>query len=171
MDEGPLQEAVLAAINSVMGQKEELVERIAGAMRMEVAPTPDGTMSAAGIDRRIGELEQEFQTLFHAAKEEGGYLKYADAFKRITEEVSALKEKRSELLEQQEADSAAGGRIRAALDLLDHAGSELTEWDESVIRQLVDMVKVLSAHRILVCLRGGMEIEQEVKEARVKWCS
>ena len=25
--------------------------------------------------------------------------------------------------------------------------------------------------RILVRLRGGMEIEQDVKEAQVKWCS
>ena len=170
MDEGPLQEAILAAINSVMGRKEELVERIAGAMRMEVAPT-DGTMSIADIDRRIGELEQEFRALFHAAKEEGGYLHYADAFKRITDEVSALKEQRSGLLEQREADSEANGRVQSALDLLDGASSELTEWDESVIRQLVDTVRVLSAHRILVRLRGGMEIEQDVKEAQVKWCS
>lgn len=171
MDEGPLQEAILAAINSVMSRKEELVERITGAMRLEVVPTQNGTLSAADIDRRIGELEREFQRLFNAAREEGGYLKYADEFKRITDEVSALKEQRSGLLEQQDAGSAANGRVQLALDLLDGASSELTEWNESVIRQLVDTVKVISASRILVCLRGGMEIEQEVKEAQVKWYS
>ena len=61
--------------------------------------------------------------------------------------------------------------MQSALDLLDGASSELTEWDESVIRQLVDTVRVVSAHRILVRLRGGVEIEQDVKEVQVKWCS
>lgn len=43
--------------------------------------------------------------------------------------------------------------------------------DESMIRQLVKTVKVLSANRIRIYLRGGMEIEQTVEEAQDKWCS
>ena len=43
---------------------------------------------------------------------------------------------------------------------------EITEWNESVVRQLVDTVKVLSANRIRVYLRGGMESEQILKNIR-----
>ena len=43
---------------------------------------------------------------------------------------------------------------------------EDTEWSEDMIRQLVDTVKVLSADRIRVCLRGGMEIEQTLEGGR-----
>ena len=39
---------------------------------------------------------------------------------------------------------------------------EIAEWDEELIRQAVETVKVLSNHEILVCLRGGIEIRQEV---------
>ena len=46
--------------------------------------------------------------------------------------------------------------------ILSAGDSQLTEWDESIIRQLVDTVEVLSADRIRVCLRGGMEIEQSI---------
>ena len=42
----------------------------------------------------------------------------------------------------------------------------ITEWDEDMIRQLVDTVKVLSTDRIRVCLRGGMEIEQTIEGGR-----
>ena len=41
--------------------------------------------------------------------------------------------------------------------------AELTQWEESAIRQLVDTVKVLSKDRILVCLRCGAQIEQEIE--------
>ena len=69
----------------------------------------------------------------------------------------------------QHTDSAAIRRIRDAVSLLNAGSAAITEWDESMIRQLVDTVKVLSADRILVRLRGGAEIEQPVEEAQVKW--
>ena len=171
LDEGPLQEAILTAINSAMSRKEALVEQITAAMRTELAPVPGESMSISDIDRRISELEQEFQTLFALSREEGGYLRYADDFKRITDDVAALKGKRSTLLEQQSSNSAASRRILDAVELLNSGTAAITEWDESVIRQLVDTVKVLSVDRIRVCLRGGIEIEQTVKEAEVKWYS
>ena len=47
-------------------------------------------------------------------------------------------------------------------ELLNSVSPEISEWDEELIRQAVETVKVLSDHEILVCLRGGVEIRQEV---------
>ena len=41
-----------------------------------------------------------------------------------------------------------------------------TQWDESMIRQLVDTVTVLSENRIRVRLYGGMEREKELDQER-----
>ena len=160
--EGPLQAAILAALSSVMSQKDVLVGQIEDAMRMELAPIPGETMSLSDIDRRLGELEREFKALFQTSKEDGGYLGHADSFQRITEEMGALKGKKAFLLAQQEGSSAASRRIRDAVDILEAGDPRFTEWNESDIRQLVDTVVVLSADRIRVCLRGGMEIEQTI---------
>lgn len=163
LDEKPLQDAILAAINSAMSRKDVLISQITDAMRMELIPFPGGTMSMADIDRRLEQLNGEFQELFAASKGGDGYMKYADDFKRIADEMAGLKEKRAALLERQNSDSAADWRIRNAVDILS-AGSAYIEWDESVVRQLVDTVKVLSADRIMVCLQGGVEIEQTIRE-------
>jgi len=48
------------------------------------------------------------------------------------------------------------------MDILNAGSGAFTEWNESLIRQLVDTVKVLSANRIRVYLQGGIEIEQEL---------
>ena len=162
LQEGPLQAAILAALSSVMSQKDRLVVQIEDAMRMELAPVPGETMSLADIDQRLGELEREFKALFQTSKEYGGYLGHAGAFQRITEEMGTLKEKKAFLLAQQEGNSAASRRIRDAVDILNAGDPQFTEWNESDIRQLVDTVVVLSADRIRVCLRGGMEIEQTI---------
>ncbi len=46
---------------------------------------------------------------------------------------------------------------------MENASPGLTQWDESIIRQLVDTVKVLSENRIKVYLRGGLELAQEIR--------
>lgn len=109
-------------------------------------------------------MNGEFQELFAASKGGGGYMKYADDFKRIADEMAGLKEKRAALLDRQNSDSAANWRIRNAVNILSAGSSEITEWDESMIRQLVDTVKVLSADRIRVYLQGAIEIEQPIRE-------
>jgi len=160
--EKPLQAAILAAINTVMEQKNLLVGQIADTMRMQMIAAPGSSMNIADIDQRIAKLNEEFQELFAASREEGGYLKYAGDFKRITDAVADLKEKRSRLLEQQNSDSASSRRIQDAINILNTGSAEIAEWDESIVRQLVDTVKVLSADRISVRLQGGMEIEQAI---------
>ena len=164
LDEKPLQTALLAAINSAMSQKSVLVAQITEAMRMELTQGEAGAMSVSDIDKQIAELDKEFRDLFSKSRTDGGYLKYADEFKRITEDIAALKERRNTLLAQEQADSAANKRISDAVQILNSGSADITEWDESVIRQLVDTVKVLSADKILVYLRGGREVEQTIEK-------
>ena len=56
-----MQDAILAAINSVMSRKEVLIEQIADAMRMELLPNDGTGMSVGDIDRLIGAQEQKFE--------------------------------------------------------------------------------------------------------------
>lgn len=163
--EVPLKAAILDAINSVMSDKGVLIQQIEDAMRMELMPFSGGTMSAGDIERKIKELEAEFQALFEEAqKEPGGYMKYTEEFQRITNDIAELKNKKSLLMEKQQSDSAANKRIQDAVRLLNNSSAEVTEWDEGMIRQLVDYVKVLAEDRVLICLRGGIEVERFVEK-------
>ena len=163
--EDSLQAAILAAVNDAMSQREVLVERIAGAMQAELVSLPGECLRLTDIERRLDGLNQEFQVLF---KQTSGadYMSHAEDFKRISDEMSALKEKRALLLERQNSDSAVNRRIQDAVDILNSGSPEITEWDESMIRQLVDTVTVLSANKIRVYFRGGMESEQVLKDIR-----
>ena len=163
--EVPLKAAILDAINSVMSDKGVLIRQIEDAMRMELIPFPGGMMSAGDIERKIKELEAEFQDLFEEAqKEPGGYMKYTEEFQRITNDIAELKNKKSLLMEKQQSDSAANKRIQDAVRLLNNSSAEVTEWDEGMIRQMVDYVKVLAEDRVLICLRGGIEVERFVEK-------
>ena len=99
------------------------------------------------------------------AAQEGDAQKYTVQLKSIMDEAAKLKEKRSFLQEQCRSNTAAARRLEDATTAMEHGKAEKVEWDETLIRQLVDTVKVMSADRITVFLRGGIEIEQEIPKA------
>ncbi len=88
---------------------------------------------------------------------------YMTEFQSITNEIAALKTQKSQLEAQRRNNAAATQRMNTAASLLTEAPPELTEWDESIIRQLVDTIKVISAEEIVVYLQGGIEIKQKIK--------
>lgn len=160
MDEVPLQNAILKAVNAMMSHRDALLQQLNGAVRLELVPASGGCMSVADIDRRLEKLNRETTALMEQAA--GNLATHADSFKAIMNEAAELKARKRQLQEAQKNGDAAAGRIRAAADALLNASPELTQWDESHIRQLVESVTVLSKDRIRVTLRGGAEMEQEI---------
>lgn len=162
VDEKPLQDAILAAINSVMSRKEVLIEQITDAMRMELLPNDGTGMSVGDLDRLIEAQEQKFGEMFALVQSNQDFMAHADEFKAINDELASLKSKKALLLERQSRDTATNWRVDEAIELMSAGKAEMSTWDESVIRQLVETVKILSKEKILVTLQGGIQIEQSM---------
>ena len=160
LDEAPLQQAILAALNTAMADKNSLIRQITAAMETELIPFPGGTMSLGDIECRLRVLEQQFQTLLEKAADDPAA--YGSQFKEILDEQTFLKEKRSGILADSNEQAKANQRIMDAAQTLENASPHITEWDESAVRQLVETVKVLSKDEIAVTLKGGIEICQKI---------
>ena len=160
LDEAPLQQAILAALNTAMADKNSLIRQITDAMETEIIPFPSGTMSLGDIERRLRELEQQFQTLLEKATDDPAA--YGGQFKEILDEQTFLKEKRSGILANNNEQAKANQRIMDAAQTLENASPHITEWDESAVRQLVETVKILSKDEVAVTLKGGIEICQKI---------
>ena len=65
--EEPLQNAILAAINSAMSNKPALLDLIKNAVSLELLPVQRQTMSLADIERRLTQLDEQFQRLLAEA--------------------------------------------------------------------------------------------------------
>ena len=163
LDEAPLQRAILAAINSAMSRKSALIRQITSAMELELAPIPGESMSLADIERRLEELSSQTRSLVAKAAQAEDASDYTASLKAIMDEAAALKGKRTFIEEQRKNNSQAVRRIEDAAEVLEQASAHITQWDEPLIRQLVDTVKVVSADKIIVYLRGGVEVERELE--------
>ena len=127
LDEEPLQRAILAAINSVMGNREDMARQISNAMELELIPIPGQTICLTDIQRRQEELESRFNTLLEQAAEQMDGQDHMAEFQSITNEIAALKEQRVRLEAQRTSSAAAVQRMNTAASLLAEAVPELTE--------------------------------------------
>jgi hypothetical protein len=55
-------------------------------------------------------------------------------------------------------------RLQQAADVMEITPVEVTEWDESIIHQLLESVKILSKDQLQVCFRSGIEITQTIQQ-------
>ena len=163
LEEGSLQRTILAAISSVMSQKETIISRITGAMEQTLAPIPGETMSLSEIEQRLAEIDEEVRRVVAQTAEQGLSI-CADYMKALTDECAELKKQRSRIQEQRTNNSALMKRVDDVASTLRQTSPKITEWDESLIRQLVDTVKVVSAEKIIVYLQGGTQVEQNMLE-------
>lgn len=88
LDEAPLQQAIIAALNTVLPDLDGRIRQITEALEAEVIPFPGSGMSLGDIDRRLAELEAQFQRLLEKAADDP--IAYGDQFKEILDEQTAL---------------------------------------------------------------------------------
>lgn len=145
-----------------MSQKSTLIRQITSAMEMELAPIPGESMSLADIERRLGELNDQTRELVAESARAEDATAYTAQLRAVMNEAAVLKEKRALIEEQRQSNAQAVRRIEDAAAAMAQASTHISEWDEALIRQLVDTVKVNSAEKITVFLRGGIQVEQDM---------
>ena len=161
--EEPLQNAILAAINSAMSNKPALLDLIKNAVSLELLPVQGQTMSLADIERRLAQLDEQFQQLLAEAIDAEDKDACNAQFAEILAEQTSLKKQKETILQSSMDTDRVCNRIKQAEEAIENTASTITEWSENAIRQIVERVTVLSADEILVRIKGGAEIKQRLE--------
>lgn len=164
LDEEPLQQAVLEAINSSMDSAAVLESRVTAAMEQELLPVEGEAMSLADVERALADLGRQFDQLLKEAADPERQEEYTERFRAVSTSMAELKQRKEHLKALYQENEQTSQRLRAISAALEGASAQLTEWDERTIYQLLEKVTVLSKDRIRVTFRGGLEIEQNIKE-------
>ena len=165
LDEEPLQQAILDAVNAVMADHDALTGQLTAAMERELAPTLGESMSLADMDRALEELSTQFNALLAEASANPAE-DYTGRFRELSEATARLREQKARLEGAYQENQKVNQRLRAVSAAMGHMSTALTEWDEEVIHQLLEKVTVLSREKIRVTFRDGREMEQAVNQPK-----
>ena len=162
LDEEPLHRAVLAAINSTVKDKNNIVYNLKAAMEKELAPAAGQQLSLSEIDNQLEQLNIEFSKVLAEASESGDQAAYSDRFRDIMQHQTELKAQRNEIQRMLAESGKAAAHIEQCRQAAETTPSAITEWDEALIRQVVESVTVETGSEIIVALKSGASIHQEL---------
>ena len=96
------------------------------------------------------------------ASESGDQAAYSDRFREIMQKQTALKSQRDEIQWMLAESGKAAAHIEQCRQAAGTTPSAITEWDEALIRQVVKSVTVETGNEIIVALKSGASIHQEL---------
>lgn len=148
IQESDLQAAVVDAINLTLGNRDSifttLKENVEAVIRQE-----DET-SSEGIDAKLKELQKELLKLANSKKD----------YNSIADEICRLRElKQNGLVESAEREGLKQ-RIKEMQEFLESQSTEVTEYDELLVRRLVEKVTVYE-ERFEVEFKSGAKVDVE----------
>ena len=145
-----------------MSNKPALLNLIKNAVSVELLPVQGQTMSLADIERRLTQLDEQFQSLLAEAIDAEDKEACNAQFAEILAEQTALKKQKEAILQSSNDADRVCTRMKQAEQAIESTASTITEWNENAVRQIVERVTVLSADEILVRIKGGAEIKQTI---------
>ena len=166
LDEAPLQQAILDAVNASMSDHGTLSARLMSAMEQELAPIPGESMSLGDIDRAMEELGKQFDKLLGEAANADDAETYVERFQSLSEGMEDLKRRKASILQIRQEQDAVSRRLQASAAALDAVSAQITEWDENTVYQLLEKVTVMDGFKIRVTFRNGQEIEQSIVQPK-----
>ena len=162
LDEEPLHRAILAAINSAVKDKDSIIYNLKSAMEKELAPVAGQQLSLSEIDSQLEQLNTEFSKVLAEASESGDQAVYSDKFREIMQKQTALKAQRDEIQRMLAESGKAAAHIEQCRQAAESTPATISEWDEALIRQVVESVTVETGNEIIVALKSGASIHQEL---------
>ena len=139
---------VVKAINLALGNRENriatLQENVEAVIRQE-----DET-SAEGINARLEELQKELWRLANSKKE----------YNSVADEIDRLRELKQKALTESAEREGLKQRIREMREFLELQSTEVTEYDELLVRRLIEKVTVYD-ERFEVEFKSGAKVDVE----------
>ena len=146
-----------------MSDKPVLLDRIKNAVSLELLPVQGQTMSLADIERRLAQLDEQFQQLLTEAIDAEDKEACNAQFAEILAEQTSLKRQKETILQSIMDTDRVCTRMKQAEQAIENTASTIIEWSENAVRQIVERVTVLSADEVLVLIKSGAEIKQRLE--------
>ena len=146
VQETELQEAVVKAINLTLGNRSSMIELLQRNAEHVIRQGDDSTIE--GMDARLEELQKELLKLANARQD----------YTAVADEIYALREKKQSVLVEDAEREGLKIRIHEMVDFLAGQTAEITEYDEALVRRLIEKITVYD-DRFLIEFKSGTEID------------
>lgn len=158
VEEHILQDAILDRVVELVRTNTAALDILKQHIGMGLSGDNDGEDDPYTIQARIGEISTALSGLYEL-QAKNPRDNYDSRFEALYTERNALKEKLAQIRATTNHTSAEQSRLDKIFTVVDGLKNRPLDWDEQIIRQMVECVKVVSKDKIAIRFRLGVETE------------
>ena len=158
IDEQPLQKAIVETINEFCEVKDDVATVLREGVGEVLDLNLNGSVQAA--QQRIDELTHNIDELIKLATVPESAASAMIDIEKFSEEMKTLREFIETEKAKQAAKKQSSDEFNAVLEQLEKTNFTMTEYDDVVVRQLIEKVTVIDKKTITVTFKGGFEIRK-----------
>ena len=165
VDERALQRAIVRALNRFNIEDESTYLMLMKSTIGEAIGINGGSDEIDLLERRIDALNKRMLDLVTlSVQEDSDAEDYEDEFKNISMQIEQLSGRITAIRESESEDGELQARIKEIQDTIDKRKENKDTYDDSIVRQMVECIKVYHDGRLQIILGGGYELEEYLKK-------
>lgn len=162
VEEKLLQEAICRGLSRVVPNRDEILNAVKATLEYAVTGEKE-TLNRYNIELNIKQLQDEADMLMeNAMNTEGDRDRYFFEIEKLYDKIKVLREQlelaKAKLNEQPDINE----EIKRITEIFESEDFDFTEYDDSIIRRIVDCIKVMKDRSIVIILKGGFEITEKL---------
>ena len=158
IEEEKIQNAVVAAINTMLDGKEKIKSLLNGSIA-EILMAPDVEKEILGLNDTIRLKNEEIVEIIKKGVENReDRATISEKCKEKHDEVSKLQEQLNSATARRQMENSHTGQLREIYDAIDQIPGKFTEYNDDITRVMVSKVKILSAEKAEITLLNSVTL-------------
>ena len=157
IEENVLHRAVLHAINQVLENKGDFVQTF---RKNVVTALTHGTEDSEYAEEKKKLQKAMVELIQQQAQQNGDETTFEERCQAITAQIEALEMKQI----KEASRGKKGKKMEDIEDFLDKTNCILTEYDDKLVRQLIQNINVVNSRKIEVVFKSGITVEEMLPE-------
>lgn len=169
LDEESLHEAIMEAIAAIRSDRRELIPILTAHLEQTMREQADGTINVAQIEQRIAELKADTMALVAESIGTNTVGQNEERLKAMSDEIKALHNMLVKYRASDRSEQNIQSRVDEITTILERE-PESAEYDDTLVRQMIDSIKVVGEGTLHITFKCGMEYDQhlDLKVRRLK---
>ena len=160
VEETSLKQAVVKAINKFNKEDAATYLMLMRSTIGDAIGLNGGSDEIDLLERRIDALNKRILILVNKSVQNGEDIESnEDEFKEISEQIDQLRRRITAIRESQQENGKLQERLEEIQATIDERENHREEYDESIVRQMIECIKVFKDGKLLVIFGGGYEVE------------
>ena len=162
IDEEKLQEAICRGLRNAFEYRDEVSELILSGLSYAVTGD-DNILDAYVIEQKIKDLKQDMEDMITMSmRTEGDTEKFEVEIRKISDQLCAMRSQLEVARTQTQASEKVNQEIESIKMFLADTEINFSEYNEIVVRKLIECIRVMPDGNLVIVLKGGMTIEEQI---------